>query len=308
MPIGAGAALLGSAAIGGLGSLFGSSSAKKAAKATAAAQLEINRQQMELARELRGEGGSPVFLPLYSEDREQELFNQADLLFSNAAPGEDRSVEIAEAVSPFGDAFDAAFEDSQSGALTNRRISNTDPVRGARTKSASAKLDAVNQALDDIISQQNASESTKGFSGGGSFRNNRALQATLGARQSAADALTSAELANAQEVADIRNRGEDLAFQLAMQSPELANAALSLDRAPSTVPIEEYLDALQVFAPFNTSENSSSAAALIGGLRAPTYTPVSPTGNLLGFLSGAGSQYAGHLQSQELIDSLIQGN
>ena len=74
MAITAATALLGSSAIGGLGSLFGSSSAKKAAKATAAAQLEINRQQMDFARELRGEGGSPTFLPLYTGDRETELF------------------------------------------------------------------------------------------------------------------------------------------------------------------------------------------------------------------------------------------
>lgn len=304
MPIGIGAALLGSAGIGALGSLFGGSSSKKAAKKQADSQAQINRDQIAFAKELRGEGGSPVFLPLYSRDRETELFDIADDIFTSAAPDANRTNEIAAQVAPFEDAFNAAFTDSQDGSLTNRKLSNTDAVRSARTNSASAKLDAVNQALDDILSQQNASESTKGFSGGGSFRTNRALQSTLGARQSAADAMSSAELANAQEVAGIRNQGEDLAFQLAMQSPELANAALSLDRAPSTVPIQEYLDAIQVFQPFNTSQNNSIAGSLVGGLRSPQFTPVSPGGNLLGFLSGAGSQYAGYLQQQQMMDQV----
>ena len=305
MPIGIGAALLGSAGIGALGSLFGGSSAKKAAKKNADSQAQINREQLQFAREVRGEGGSPVFLPLYSRDRETELFDIADSLFTSAVPSGDRAGEVEATVAPFADAYNAAFADSQSGALTGRKLSSTDPVRGARTKAASSKLDAINQALDDILSQQTASESTKGFAGGGSFRSNRALQSTLGARQSAADAMSAAELANATEIAGIRNQGDDLAFQLAMQSPELANAALGLERAPSTVPIQEYLDAIQVFQPFNTSQGNAISGQLVGGLRAPQYTAVSPSGNLLGYLSGAGSQYAGYLQQQNMMDALM---
>jgi hypothetical protein len=293
------------AAASAAGSVASSNATKKAAGKQANSQVQINQEQLDFARELRGEGGSPVFLPLYSRDRETELFDIADSLFTSAVPSGDRAGEVEATVAPFADAYNAAFADSQSGALTGRKLSNTDPVRGARTKAASSKLDAINQALDDILSQQNASESTKGFAGGGSFRNNRALQSTLGARQSAADAMSAAELANATEIAGIRNQGDDLAFQLAMQSPELANAALGLERAPSTVPIQEYLDAIQVFQPFNTSQGNAIAGQLVGGLRAPQFTGVSPTANALGSVAGSLSQYAAYQQQQKMMDGLM---
>lgn len=297
--------MLGSAAIGGLGSLFGSSSAKKAAKAQAAAQLEINKQQLDFARELRGADGSPVFLPTYSGDRETELFDLADELFNASAPGEGRSNEVAASVAPFLSDFESTLGDVRSGARTNRLLENNAPVRNARSASASSRLDAINQALDDTLAQLNASESKKGFSGGGSFRNNRALQSTLGARQGAADAVSAANLANATDEAGIRNQQEELALQLGLQSPELARSMISLQNAPSTIPIQEYLDALQVFMPFNTSQTTNAAASLVGGLRSPQFSGVSPAANALGFLGSFGSQYAAQQQQQQMLDQIL---
>jgi len=305
MPIGLGAATLGAGALGLAGSLFGSSSAQKAAKAQAAAQLEINKQQLDFARELRGEGGSPVFLPTYSGDRETELFDVADTLFDSAAPGEGRSDEVAATVSPFLADFQATLGGVRSGERTNRLLQNNAPVRSARSSAASARLDAINQALDETLAQINASESKKGFSGGGSFRNNRALQSTLGARQDAAQATSAANLANATDEANIRNQQEELALQLGLQAPELARSVIGLQNAPNTIPIQEYLDALQVFAPFNTSQNNNAAASLVGGLRAPQFTPVSPAGNALGFLSGFGSQAIAAQQQQQILDQIL---
>lgn len=305
MPIGTGAALLGSAAIGGLGSLFGSSSAKKAAKAQAAAQMEINKQQLDFARELRGADGSPVFLPTYSGDRETELFDLADNLFNTAAPGEGRSEQVAASVAPFMADFESTLGAVRSGERTNRLLENNAPVRNARSASASSRLDAINQALDETLAQLNASESKKGFSGGGSFRNNRALQSTLGARQDAANAVSAANLANATDEANIRNKQEELALQLGLQAPELARASIGLQNAPNTIPIQEYLDALQVYAPFNTSQNNNAAASLVGGLRAPQFNAISPTANALGFLSSFGSQYAAQQQQQQLLEQIL---
>lgn len=305
MPIGIGAALLGSAAIGGLGSILGGSSQKKAAKAQAKAQMEINRQQLEFARELRGADGSPVFLPTYSGDRETELFDLADTLFNTAAPGEGRSEQVAASVAPFISDFESTLGAVRSGERTNQLLENTAPVRSARSASASSRLDAINQALDETLAQLNASESKKGFSGGGSFRNNRALQSTLGARQGAADAVSAANLANATDEAGIRNQQEELALQLGLQAPDLARAAIGLRNAPNTIPIQEYLDALQVYAPFNTSQTSNAAASLVGGLRSPQFSGVSPAANALGFLGSFGSQYAAQQQQQQMLDQIL---
>ena len=291
--------LIASAVIGAAGNALGSSKAAKAAKAQAQAQGDINKQQLDFARELRGANDTPVFLPIYSKGREKELFRNANSLFNAANPADNRAGEVSAITQPFEAAFGSAFRSATDGSHTGRSLANTAPVRSARTNSATAQLDSINQALDELLSQQNAQASQKGFAGGGSFRNNRALQSTLGARQEAANAMSAADLANAIEEASIRNQGEDLAMQLGLQSPELAKAALSLNRAPNTVPIQEYLDALQVFAPFNTSQNNNAAASLVGGLQAPQFSGVSPAANALGFASGAASQYASYLQQNE---------
>ena len=297
---------LAAGALGLAGSIFGASAEKKAAKKNANAQSEINRTQLEFARELRGEGGKPVFLPLYSGNREQELFDVADSLFTKAAPSASRGSEVEAITQPFEASFNSAVSDARNGNLTNRKLANSSGVRSARTKGANARLDAINQSLDEVLSQQNAQASQKGFSGGGSFRNNRALQSTLNARQEAANTLTAAELANAIGEASIRNEGEDLAFQLGIQSPDLAQAALGLDRAPTTVPIQEYLDALQVLAPFNTSQNTNAAANLVGGLQAPQFQGVSTAGNALGFTSGALGNIFAAKQQQDNFDKLLE--
>lgn len=287
------------------GSAMGASSQKSAANKSAKSQAQINQQQLDFARELRGDGGSPVFLPLYSRDRETELFDIADSLFADAAPKGNRSDEVEAFVSPFMEDFNTTLRDARSGERTDRILDNNAPVRNARTASASSRLDAINQSLDETLAQLNASESKKGFSGGGSFRNNRALQSTLGARQGAADAVSAANLANATDEAGIRNQQEELALQLGLQAPDLARAAIGLQNAPNTIPIQEYLDALQVYAPFNTSQTSNAAASLVGGLRSPQFSGVSPAANALGFLGSFGSQYAAQQQQQQMLDQIL---
>lgn len=305
MPIGIGAAILGAGALGLGGSLFGGSSSKKAAAKQAKAQAQINQQQLDFARELRGEGGSPVFLPTYSGDRETELFDIADTLFANAAPSSNRDSEVEALATPFLNDFNTTLRDVRSGERTNQLLENTAPVRSARSASASSRLDAINQALDETLAQLNASESKKGFSGGGSFRNNRALQSTLGARQDAANAVSAANLANAADEANIRNQQAELALQLGLQAPDLARASIGLQNAQNTVPIQEYLDALQVYAPFNTSQTNNAAASLVGGLRSPQFSGVSPAANALGFLGSFGSQYAAQQQQQQMLDQIL---
>lgn len=304
---GAGAAIAQAAGeLAGLaGSIIGANSQKKAAKINARAAQEINRQQLEFAREIRGGNGSPVFLPLYSGDREQELFDLADDFFTQAVPSPDRASEVAATVAPFERSLSSALSDVQSGERTDRLLANTAPVREARTSGASAGLDSINQALDETLAKLNAAKTRQGFSGGGSSTSSRAVQATADARQRAAATITAANLANEREVAGIKNSGEDLALELALRSPEFAQSVLTLQAAPNMVPIQEFLQAASVFQPFNTSGTAGPASQLVGSLRVPQVSSVSPVANGLGFLAGSSTQFANQLMQQEMLDQLI---
>jgi hypothetical protein len=93
------------------------------------------------------------------------------------------------------------------------RMDAAGAVGGERIDAASSQQAAINQALREVASQMAAENARDGYVGGSSFANNRLLASTVGARQSAADAMAQARITNAADAqriteSDLAQRSE----------------------------------------------------------------------------------------------------
>lgn len=99
---------------------------------------------------------------------------------------------------------------------------------------ARANTAGIDLALRQQINAIAAEEARKGYSGAGSFANNRLLQATVGARQGAATGEAAARLQNAMAVFEQQQRNRDTQFKALDIAPNRAQQRVALDQLPAT--------------------------------------------------------------------------
>lgn len=86
-----------------------------------------------------------------------------------------------------------------NGTNLDTRLGAAGETADARTEAALQQQASIDQALREVQAQLAAENAAKGFVGGGSFANNRLLSSTIGARQSAAGVMGTADMANAAD-------------------------------------------------------------------------------------------------------------
>lgn len=106
-------------------------------------------------------------------------------------------------------------------------------VGGERIAGAEAQQASVDQALREIISQISAENAGKGFVGGSSFGNNRLLAATIGARQSGANAMADARITNASDLQRIAETDLAQRSEFTGQLPGLVAGNIGIESLPA---------------------------------------------------------------------------
>lgn len=187
---------------GTVGAILGSKAQKDANRTNKAIADEANRINMQMFQESRGSGGSSI-LPTYLDPGSEKLIANRAASAAMAMFPNDPKAQLAQyqsilaSMQPAIDAGTAQIADIYNGNLEMERAAALAPVLEARTAGADANVDAINLALAEAQGRIAANEAAKGYSGGGSFANNRMLQAILQARQQGAREKASAALQNA---------------------------------------------------------------------------------------------------------------
>lgn len=249
-----------------LSSVFGGIAAKQAAKTEKRAQDEnLKRAQedrdlyLDYFRQSRGSKGS-AFLPLY--------FGEGDTSFERVL-GEDavntynatktspwqeyaKAKEIQSAYMPMQLGARGTVENIFSGELTNESLRNAQPVMAARTAAASAQQQAINTGLQQTLNEIKAMQKQAGFSGTGSFAQNRMLNATIGANQQAAQSSAAATLQNAMEEQRIRDAGINLRLNSLDTPYRLAANEYQFMEMPQDYVTRSYLGRVEPFQFFRT--------------------------------------------------------
>lgn len=223
---------------GTLGAVLGSRAQKKAAEANIQAARETNEMNYRMFQEGRGSTGSAI-LPLYFQDMERQIGDDAvnDYRSIRRLTGSPQSqVEKARATlgayQPMIDAATGSLMDVYNGNLTETRQGYLKPVTEARTALARTQKEGVLQGLRERINALNAQSAAKGYSGSGSFAQNRLLDATIKSRQAAAATDSIAALENAQDVRNVNDQGANMRLQYMQMPFQLGQQALNYSDLP----------------------------------------------------------------------------
>lgn len=177
---------------------------------------------------------------------------------------------------------------------------------------ASANSSAINTGLQQALAQMNAQRAGQGYFGNSTFDRNRALSATLGARQQAAvyGAQANAQANNLYQNAQFQNSGDLRSLQTGnldyQSNPSVLPGALSAisgyESAPANALSASFNNAMTPLNYFRTSPQSFQQQNM------PMQTPGLDSGQVLGSaIQQGGSASLNYLLSQRLASQYGQG-
>jgi hypothetical protein len=284
---------------GTLGAVLGADAQEDTAKKNLQAARETNDLNYRMFQEGRGSTGH-AFLPTYFGDSERDIandalgfYNQSKSLLGSPADQFARYRQALDRYNPIIDAATGTVEDVYNGNLTNNRLEYLRPVNEARTNMARTRRESIFEALRERINALNADNARKGFSGTGSFAQNRLLGATIGARQGAAGEMSGAKLANAQDTRGVMDQGANLRLQMLDRPYQQATQALNLEMLPLNQVQANFSRALQPFEFFRMSPQGFRADPLPMQPYTPSAAQIALTG------AGAANQQIGNYFAQQ---------
>ena len=205
------------AVVGAAGAAYSANSAKKSQdKATAQNAQNVadtNAMNKQMFDESRGSTGH-AFLPTYTGDAEKQTFNDLYGIYQSGLTPEQRQAQAQEAMAAMAPAIQGGNQfltDAYSGQNLATTRGYYQPLWDARTQTAQAQADAIQQAYARARQQNLATNMKQGYYGGSSWQSREAQKNTLDALQQAALAKGNAQIQNATEgaqvgVADLANR------------------------------------------------------------------------------------------------------
>lgn len=262
--------MIGSAALGGIGTgiagALTASAQEEAAQRNAEALKEINRLQIEWAKE------TGVY-PYHLREQERALARQAwDTSQVIARDPNQALAEYRRLTESLSGILPGTIADVTSGAWERKQLEALKPVAEARLSSARAGADAWNVAIQSQLKAMEAANARGGYRGRGSAETSRAIAGAAQGLNAAKQAVLQAELQNASEALAVRQKEAERLYQLAMQSPEIAGALIKVAQAPYGALAQEYLTRLSPFETFRVGR----AGAL--PIQAPQYQSSIPAG------------------------------
>lgn len=170
--------------------------------------------------ESRGQGGQAL-LPMYFPRSTETQLSGDTLGTYNAmraaagTPTEEIAAyqAAAQGMMPAMSGADALVNKLFNGQLTEEQIRNIAPVLAARGAVAKSQKVGILEGLTQRLNALSADRARSGYTGGGSaFQKNQLIGATIPAMQAAGTVGAQADLANATDVANLRNAGINTAL------------------------------------------------------------------------------------------------
>jgi len=308
------AVAIGGAALIGAGATAYSASEASAAqeeanKANREATDATNRLNYEMFLQSRGSQGQALLPMYFSRGTEQQLGQRAfdTWLALNEALGTPadqlRGYEsVVRSLTPAQAESDILVNQLFSGELARQQEQNIAPVLAARGAVAGAQKQGILEGLIQRLNAISADRARAGYQGGGSaFERARLRGATIPMLQEAATVGAQADLANAQDVANIRNNA--IATRLNNLSLPLTQAAnrLQFQNLPATAAGATTAAMLSPFDWFRIQPQAFQAE------RPPLVQPVASAGQIATQGVGQlGSTVGNYFATRSLINQLNQ--
>ena len=232
---------------------------KDAARTNAENLRQINNDQIALAKEARGEGGVPTWLPRYTGDYEagtlfpdaQKAYNAGQRYLGDPTDRINFNQGILNSMRGSVNNANKTVNDLFSGRHTADQIAWNEPVKQNRLAAAGAMRQATNMNIQDRINTLKAQQANRGYVGGSTFDQNAILRGTADLYNQSATADAAARLQNATDDYNIRQSNWQLAFQNPTLPAQMIASDMQLESLPVTQAISDQNALYSVFAPFN---------------------------------------------------------
>lgn len=304
-----GGVLAAAGAVGG--AVIGANAAKKSQKdandANAKNMADTNATNKQMFDESRGSTGH-AFLPTYTGDAEQQTFNDLYGIYQSGLTPEQRQAQAQEAMAAMAPAIQGGNQfltDAYSGQNLATTRGYYQPLWDARTQTAQAQADAIQQAYAKARQQNLATNMRQGYYGGSSFQSREAQKNTLDALQQAALAKGAAQTQNATEgaqlgVMDLANRQ-----QLLNEPLTRAHSLINYKNLASNSAYTGYDQLASRLGMFNigTGQFTAQNAPVVQ----PNITNGQIAGSALSSLAGTLGNYYMNQQQQPVYVNTAQG-
>lgn len=307
---------IGAAALVGAGATaYAASSAadsqSEANKANSRNVADTNANNYRMFLESRGSKGNSLLPNYFGPSTETTLSNRAlqTYLAEQAALGSPeeqmrRNQEYAARYAPAMAQGDQLVNQLFNGQLEQQQVDNIAPVLAARGGVAKAQKEGILEGIMQRLNALSADRARSGYSGGGSaLQKNLLVGTTIPELQAAATVGAQADLANATDVANIRNGS--IATRLANLNLPVSQATsrINLDQLPGAATSRAYTTSLQPFDWFKLNPQAFQAA------QAPLVAPVPGVGQIAGSAIASGASNLGnYFAYQALANQQNQGN
>lgn len=293
---------LGASIGGGMNAADSQSEANEAMAKVAELQ---RKQEYQIFQESKGapnkEGKVSALLPFYQNEvalgqDAQAMYNATGALLGTPEQQYARYLNIVNQQSAPAQQGDDLLASVFSGRMLDQRLAESQPVATARTAVAQSQRQGILQGMLEQTNQMIAANAAKGYSGAGSAFNNQLLNATVGARQRAAGAMSQADLDNAIMGAAIRDSQRELALKSLDQPYNRVRQNLAMVNAPMAAVNDAFTQRLAPFEFFRLTPSY---------YRPTPNAPVSPVPNTGQIVGAAGSQLAQGLGNYYANQQLI---
>lgn len=251
-----------------------------------------------------------ALLPMYQDPgTEKALFDRAVTVY-DAMTGQPVEMslaqyqQIADQAKPAIDSGNALVDSIFSGGLEERRLGDLQPVLDARTNVAEVNAAAIDLALNEERNRIMAQEAAKGYVGGGSFRDNRLLASTIGARQDAATGRAMVELENSGDVRAVKDAAIDQQLRSLNLPIDRATQLVKFAQLPRAAVNQDYQMSLQPFSFFRMAQGQPPTIAPLPTDTSPSMGAVALSG--VAQAAGGVSGYLGGLQTAKAINNQTQ--
>lgn len=299
------------AVVGAAGAAYSANSAKKSQdKATAQNAKNVadtNAMNKQMFDESRGSTGH-AFLPTYTGDAEKQTFNDLYGIYQSGLTPAQREAQAQQSINAMAPAVQGGnqyLNDVYSGQNLATARGYYQPLWDARTQTAQAQADAIQQAYARARQQNLATNMRQGYYGGSSFQSREAQKNTLDALQQAALAKGAAQTQNAAEGAQIGVTDLATRQQLLNEPLTRAQSLINYNNLASNSAYTGYDQLASRLGMFNigTGQFTAQNAPVVQ----PNITNGQIAGSALSSLAGTLGNYYMNKQQQPVYVNTAQG-
>ena len=289
---------------GTIGAVMGADAQNQATETNAANVAATNAANLAMFEQSRGSTGSAI-LPIYAAGAENELYNDTLNTYNAVGaldPTGQQYQDIVNQEQPAIAGANSAVAGVFNGATENQELENLAPVNQANLTAVATQKQGTLQALQSTLNNIKSIQAGKGYAGDSFGTQLLNFQARQGANTTASNALSQAQITNAQNTMGVQQNAINRQLQNVNLPFAMASNNANLASMPATSVANNMAQRQQLFNTFRIGTGQFQYQNL------PTVQPNSAAYGALSSLGASGNSLASaYIKNPSGVTNLFGG-